>query len=111
MPKWAKMLLGVVLSVVIFGGVVMMAFDMHPLGGSSEAWANERECRERIQYSDSPESVCYEAFRRESEAVEWNERLISAGIGAVAVGLFWFLVNLLYLRPRRLRREQEENAA
>ena len=110
MTKWMKVLLGVVLSLAIFAGVAAMVYDMHPLGGGSEAYARQRACLERLQYSEAPTSACYDAYRRESEAVDWNERLVSAGAGVAAVALFWFLVNLLYLRPRRRRSEAEAGA-
>lgn len=110
MAKWMKVLLGVVLSLAIFAGVAAMTYDMHPLGGGADAYARQQACLERLQYSETPTSVCYDAYRRESEEVDWNERLVSAGAGAAAVALFWFLLNLLYLRPRRRRSEAEAGA-
>jgi hypothetical protein len=110
MAKWMKVLLGVVLSLAIFAGVAAIVYDMHPLGGGAEAYARQRACLERVQYSETPTSVCYDAYRHESDAVDRNERLVSAGAGVVAVALFWFLLNLLYLRPRRRRNEEEAGA-
>jgi hypothetical protein len=109
--KWVKMLLGIVLSVVIFGGVAVWVMDMHPLGGSSAAYARQQACIEANRYSDASNDACYSAYDRESAKVEWNERLVAGGAGVAAVGLFWLLLNLFYLRPRRRRAEAAASAA
>ena len=108
--KWVKMLLGIVVSVAILGGVAIWVMDMHPLGGSAAAYARQQACIEANRYSDGSNDACYSAYDRESAKVEWNERLVSAGAGVAAVGLFWLLLNLLYFRPRRRRAEADAAA-
>ena len=111
MAKWLKILLGVVLSVAIFAGAAAAVFDAHPLGGGSEAYARQRSCVEDAQLFGRDSSSCYDSYRSEAKRVETNERWLSAGAGALAVGLFWLLVYLFYIRPRSRRAEAEDAAA
>jgi len=110
MAKWVKLLLGVVISLAIFGGVAAFVADAHPLGGSQGPYARQQACIERSRYSGLNGDFCYEEYRRATERIEAKERWIAAASGAAAVGLFWLLVNLFYFRPRR-RRGQEAAAA
>ncbi|HEY5710929.1 MAG TPA: hypothetical protein VIT38_03450 [Allosphingosinicella sp.] len=109
--KLVKMLLGIVVSVAIFGGVAIFVMDLHPLGGSAAAYERQQACVEGNRYSGESNAGCYSAYDRESAKVEWNERLVAGGAGVAAVGLFWLLLNFLYLRPRRRRAEAAEAAA
>ena len=103
--KWVKVLIGVVLSVAIFGGVAAFVFDMNPLGGSGPAHAEQEVCLERA-VAESDREACYDAYFRESDRNFATERWVAAGAGLAAVGLFWVLVNAFYLRPRRRRRDE-----
>jgi len=102
--KWVRMLVGVVLSLVIFGGVAAFVFDQHPLGGSGPAYTEQQVCLERA-FDESARASCYDTYYRESDRNYGNERLAAAVAGVAAVGLFWLLVYFFYLRPRRRRGE------
>jgi len=102
--KWVKVLVGVVLSVAIFGGVAAFVFDMHPLGGSGPAHTEQQACLERA-VAESDREACYDDFFRESDSNFGTERWVAAGAGLAAVGLFWVFVYAFYVRPRRRRDE------
>jgi hypothetical protein len=103
--KWVRMLVGLVLSVVIFGGVAAFVFDQHPLGGSGPAHTEQQACLERA-FAESERASCYDTYVRESERNYASERVAAAVAGLVSVGLFWLLVYFFYLRARRRRGEQ-----
>jgi hypothetical protein len=44
-------------------------------------------------------------FSSQFEAADRRDRWVGVAAGAVAVALFWLLAQLLYLGPRRRRRE------
>ena len=102
--RWVRMLVGLVLSLVIFGGVAAFVFDQHPLGGSGPAHTEEQACLERA-FAESERAACYDTFFRESDRNYANERLAAAVAGLASVALFWLLVYFFYLRPRRRRGE------
>lgn len=108
--KWVKLLLGVVLSVGIFVGVLAFVYDAHPLGGSQGPYARQQACIERNRYSGLSSESCFDDYLRATERIESKEKWIAGAAGAVAVGLLWLLVYFFYLRPRR-RRGQEAEAA
>ncbi|HEX8640913.1 MAG TPA: hypothetical protein VF704_07120 [Allosphingosinicella sp.] len=97
MPKWLKILLGLVVSVAIFGGVAAAVFDAHPLRSSF----NLEGCVEDSRYSSEGSSHCYDDYRRETDRSDSQERLLAAAVGAAAVGLFWLLAYFFYFRRRR----------
>ena len=103
--KWVRMLVGVVLSLVIFGGVAAFVSDLHPFGGGGPAYTEQQICLERA-LDESARATCYDIYYRESDRNYANERLAALVAGAASVGLFWLLVYFLYLRPRRRRGEQ-----
>ena len=106
--RWVKLLVGVVLSLVIFGGVAAFVFDQHPLGGSGPAHTEQEACLERA-FAEGERASCYDTYFRESDRNYGNERLAASAAGLASVGLFWLLVYFFYLRPRR--RHSDETIA
>ncbi|HYD13557.1 MAG TPA: hypothetical protein VEC11_11990 [Allosphingosinicella sp.] len=99
MANWLKVLLGVLLSIGIFIGIMAWIVDMHPLRG--DLFAEQRRCEEQSSYRVDGGTDCYETYRRKADAIETNEKWLGAGLGAGGAGLFWLLVYLFYIRPRR----------
>ena len=100
MASWLKMLLGILLSVGILIGVWAWVYDMHPLRDDS-LYLQREECIERSRFSSEGSAGCYERFRSREEATETQEKWLGAGLGVAGAGLFWLLVYLFYIRPRR----------
>lgn len=109
MANWVKVLLGIVLSLAIFGGVAAAVYDAHPMRPNYNA-AEER-CADDTPGLDESRIDCWNDYQRMMDRSERSDTWVAVGSGAVAVMLFWFLVNLLYLRPRRRRSEGETGAA
>jgi hypothetical protein len=99
MQKWVKILVGVVISLAIFGGVAAAVNDAHPLRSSFDL----EGCTERSRYSSEGSGHCYDEYRRSTDRSDSSDRLLALAVGAAAVGLFWLLANLFYFRPRRRR--------
>lgn len=98
MAGWLKLVLGVVLSLGIFGGVAAFVYDLHPMRPYYSA--SEERCAEDTPGPDA-QLECFDDHRRIMDASDGNDRWAAIGAGAAAVGLFWLLANLLYFRPRR----------
>ncbi len=67
-------------------------------------------CLDRVRYDGGSEEACYSAARSASQRHDGRVQQYGLAAGAVAVLLFWALVYLLYLRPRRRRAEQADAA-
>lgn len=100
MAGWMKVLLGVVLSLGICGGVAAFVYDLHPMRPYYDS-SNERCDQER-----GPAIDCYDDYRRVMDAADGQDRWVALAAGVGAVALFWLLANLFYFRPRRRRAEQ-----
>jgi hypothetical protein len=100
MANWAKLLLGVVLSIGIFIGVFAWVVDMHPLRGDA-LFREQRECEEQNRIRLDSRIDCYANYRRKADAIETKEQWLGAGLGAGGAGLFWLFVYLFYIKPRR----------
>lgn len=115
MANWIKVLLGLVASAGIFVGVAVFVADQHPLRDSS-FYRRDQICGRTNSYdyqssaSESQQTECYARLRRQEEQTESKELWLAGGLGAAAVGLFWLLVWLFYIRPRRRRAEPEGQA-
>lgn len=99
MANWLKVLLGVVLSIGIFIGIMAWIVDMHPLRG--DLFVQQRQCEEQSRYRPEGAADCYDIYRRRADEIETNEKWLGAGLGAGGVGLFWLLAYAFYIRPRR----------
>ena len=99
MANWVKMLLGVVVSIGIFIGIMAWIVDMHPLRG--DLFAEQRRCEEQSRIRLEGETDCYAIYRRKADAIETKEKWLGAGLGAGGAGLFWLLGWLFYIKPRR----------
>jgi hypothetical protein len=106
MANWLKMLLGILLSAGILVGVWAWVYDMHPLRDSS-IYRQREACIEENRYRTDDRVDCYERFRPREEATEANEKWLGAGLGVAGAGLFWLLVYLFYIKPRRRRAATE----
>ena len=104
MANWLKVLLGILVSAGILIGVWAWVVDMHPLRGE-ELFREQRECEDRNRYAIDGQVDCYARYRREADAIETKEKWLGAGLGAAGAGLFWLLVWLFYIKPRRRRAE------
>ena len=103
MAGWMKMVLGVVLSLGICGGVAAFVYDLHPMRPNYNV-ADER-CPEDTPGPDQ-RLECYDDHRRIMDGADGSDRWAALGAGVAAVALFWLLANLLYFRPRRRKAEQ-----
>jgi hypothetical protein len=101
--KWLKVLFAVVLSAIILGSVAALVYDMHPLRDSS-LYTQQAACWDENRYNPTPVD-CGGMFSSQFEAADRRDRWVGVAAGAVAVALFWLLAQLLYLGPRRRRRE------
>ena len=108
MANWVKLLLGVLVSAGIFVGVWAWVYDTHPLRDDS-IYAQRQRCEEQNRYrlQTDPYIDCFERFRSREEATETSEKWLGAGLGVVGAGLFWLLVWLFYIKPRRRRTAAE----
>lgn len=100
MANWMKVALGVLLSIGIFIGIWAWVYDMHPLRSES-LYAAQRRCEEENRFRLDGQVDCYASYRRQADAIETKEKWLGAGLGAGGAGLFWLLVYLFYIKPRR----------
>ena len=99
MANWVKVLLGVLVSIGIFVGIMAWIVDMHPLRG--DLFVQQQRCEEQNRYRVEGGADCYAIYRRREDAIETNEKWLGAGLGAGGAGLFWLLAYFLYIKPRR----------
>jgi hypothetical protein len=102
MSNWLKMLLGIAVSAGIFIGIWAWVYDMHPLRDNS-IYTQREACIEQSRYSGGGSAGCYDRYRSLEQTTETQEKWLGAGLGAAAAGLFWLLVYIFYLKPRRRR--------
>ena len=100
-----KTLLGIMLTAGIFIGVAAFVADQNPLG-SSPYYGRDGLCGRDNGYatdssSERQRAACYEMMRRRHDSAEAQERWLGMGLGAGAVGLFWFLAYIVYVRQRK----------
>ena len=107
MPKWVKMLLAILVSAGIFIGIWAWIVDLHPLRG--DLFGEQRRCEEMHRNANDGELDCYATYRRKADAIETKEKWLGAGLGAGGAGLFWLLVWLFYIKPRRRAAEAGES--
>jgi hypothetical protein len=101
MARGVKVALGVLASLVLFGAVAIFVYDMHPMR-PYYSMSNEG-CAADGGYGSESRIDCFDQYRRIMDDADRQDLYASLGAGAGAVGLFWLLANLLYIRPRRRR--------
>lgn len=102
MANWLKVLLGIVVSAVICVGIFAWVADMHLMRDPS-FFQQEQACFDASRDRGSDGNDCEMRFRARFDADERNDQLVAAGIAVAATGLFWLLVYMFYIKPRRRR--------
>lgn len=102
MAKWVKVLLGIIVSVGIFVGILAWVYDMHLMQDPSLDRQIDA-CFDTARYRGSDSDECVRRYRTRFEEADRNDQLLAAGIGAASTGLFWLLAYQFYIKPRRRR--------